>query len=215
MDKCLICSKKIEEVLIKDTLYYHCLHCDFLFKKNRELDKDVEMKRYNLHIIDDGYKKYMYQIFLNIKDDLISGNSLDFGCGKIHLLSDILNENMYKCYYYDKYYYKNYPLNNYKNIIMIEVIEHLFDPLKTLETLLSNLSSDGQFIIMTKLHDNTLNPSWYFNDVTHISFFTLKTFKVIAQILGFKIKYLKNENIIFLKRIKYDGDNIDNTYSEK
>ena len=68
---------------------YQCPVCEFVKKKNI-LSSCLEKARYDQHVCDSGYLKYMNNVYDKIKAYLNDGISLDYGCGQIHALSDIL-----------------------------------------------------------------------------------------------------------------------------
>lgn len=164
------CGGKDKNVIIHNNNYKLCTRCGLL-QKTVFLTPDSEKERYDKHICDDKYLGYMETIFNKLKNHLKKGISLDYGCGQVHALSDILNKNGYLCDYYDLYYYPELKNKTYDNIILIEVFEHLKEPYEEINKLKSLLKKDGKIIIMTKVYDNVdLNNWWYLRDKTHYSF---------------------------------------------
>lgn len=194
---CKICNGKIELIEINGEKYKFCSKCHFLERVNILTEKE-EKDRYDLHICDEDYIKYMNNIYLQIKD-YIKGDTLDYGCGKIHILSDILNQNNIKCDYYDYYYYKNVNLNKYDTIILIEVIEHILDVNSLFKEFDLLLNKHGRLIIMTNFLVKDLNNWWYIRDKTHVSIFNLESFKESAHRYNYKIIDTNNKNLIILE----------------
>lgn len=196
--RCQICDEKNEIIEINGEKYYFCHNCNFLQRVNL-LTEEKEKERYDLHICDDKYNEYMGSVFLKIKD-FISGNVLDFGCGKTHILSDIINDNGLNCDYYDYYYYPNLDNRKYDTIILIEVIEHILDS-KTLFFMFDSLLNvHGKLIIMTNFLVKDLNNWWYIRDKTHISIYNLKCFEILAEKYNYNIIYTNNKNLIVLEK---------------
>lgn len=194
------CGFTYEKILINKTKFYICKKCGHLLKEETISDV-LEKQRYDQHICDDGYHKYMYGVYNKINPYLNKGDSLDFGCGQIHLLSDILNSNGYNSYYYDKYYYPNEVNNTFDNIILIEVFEHILDGYSLLLDLKSKLNSNGKIIIMTQLIPDNINNWWYLRDITHVSFYSLDALKALAMKLEMCFEYDLNNSIFIFKRI--------------
>ena len=144
------------------------------------LNPTEEKQRYDMHICDEGYKKYMYNVYLSIQN-YVSGKCLDYGCGQIHYLADILNQNGFETDYYDLYYY-NHEINDlYDTIILIEVFEHILDIEDLMIKLKGLLKPNGKIIIMTKKKEYPLEKFWYLRDTTHVSFVDEKTMFFLAQ----------------------------------
>lgn len=194
------CGKDMDRININKNIYYLCKNCYFL-KKDNILNSSQQKERYDHHICDENYLNYMKKVFDNIKNYLKEGNCLDFGCGKIHALSDILNVNGYICDYYDLFYYPNFPDNKYDNVIMIEVFEHLEDPYQELEKLKSKLNIGGRIIIHTKPYPDNLVNWWYLRDTTHISFIKEETINIWSEKLGYKLVFSIGD-IFIIERIK-------------
>lgn len=182
--------------IINKMEFFACDNCNYL-KKINKLSKAEEKKRYDLHVCDEGYHSYMNNIYMKIKPYLNNGVSLDYGCGQIHLLSDILNSNGISCDYYDLYYYPS--LNNvkYDNIILIEVFEHVDDLFSFLLGLKKILKPNGKIIIMSKLIPDDITNWWYMRDETHISFFDEKTLAVLSELLEFKLNIYDGSIFVF------------------
>ena len=194
------CGFLYEECIINKTKFYICKNCGHL-RKIELLNEENEKKRYDMHVCDDGYNKYMHGVYKKIQPFLNKGLSLDFGCGQIHLLSDILNDNGYSSMFYDKYYYPKEVDLSFDNIILIEVFEHIENGFLLLLDLKSKLNKNGKIIIMTQLVPNDLSNWWYLRDSTHISFYTLKSFNELALRLNMKLEYDINSSIFVLRLI--------------
>ena len=87
-------------------------------------------------------------------------------------------------------------------ITLIEVIEHLKDPFKELNHLKKLLNRNGFFLIKTLFHPEDKEfflKWWYKEDFTHISFFSKKTFKILAELLNMKLLKMDNTDICILQ----------------
>lgn len=170
-----------------------CNNCGYL-KKESSLTQAEQKDRYDCHVCDEGYKAYMEKIVLSVEPFLKSKKCLDFGCGQIHYLADLLQEKGYICEYYDLFYFPQHPEGTYDNIIMIEVFEHLEDPFEELRRCKNHLNSGGRILIQTKSYDEAeLEKWWYMRDKTHISFVLRKTLEVWCDLLGLKLLAQKGD----------------------
>jgi hypothetical protein len=141
----------------------------------------------------------MNNVYAKIKGYLCDGISLDYGCGKVHALSDILNSNNRMCDYYDLYYYNSLENKIYDNIILIEVLEHIYEPLNELVKIKNMLSKNGRIIVMTGFVPNDLSNWWYLRDSTHVSFFKESSIKKLADLLDMNFIINQEENIFILE----------------
>ncbi len=189
------CGHLMEKININNEEYYTCPNCGYL-RKSRKISKEKEKERYDLHICDDGYKEYMKRVFLKIKP-YVSGKCLDYGCGKIHLLADILKEEGFTSSYYDLYYYNNKIEGLFDTIILIEVFEHITDIYTLMKYLKSILNQNGKIIIMTKKKKYPLENFWYLRDITHVSFVDDKTMEKLAKLLDFNL-IIEDDYYVFI-----------------
>ena len=182
------CQIPLKEEKIQGLSTRICPKCGLITKESR-ISFQEERKRYDAHICDEGYVQYMESLYEKLKKFMNGPTALDYGCGKIHILSNIVNQNGVECDYYDLHYYPKLLEKSYDTIFLIEVFEHLYEPYDELFKLQNMLKPNGRIIIVTKPYDGVdLEHWWYFRDSTHISFITKKTLtfwnldlKIIAQ----------------------------------
>ena len=203
---CKICKNETIVKQIGKIMYHYCEKCGFLSKdEDHILSSEDELLRYQQHNnnTNDSYVKYQENFYKEIAP-FLGENVLDFGCGDNHVLADIINKNNKKSDYYDLYFYpnKNYKKHLYDAIILEEVIEHLKDPIDIINQLISNLKVGGKFIIRTMMIPTDVFTSnwWYLRDSTHISFFDIKTFETICELLDLKIIYFNDKDLIILQK---------------
>ncbi|PHS57799.1 MAG: 2-polyprenyl-3-methyl-5-hydroxy-6-metoxy-1,4-benzoquinol methylase [Sulfurimonas sp.] len=130
--------------------------------------------------------------------------SLDFGCGEGEVLAIILERNDIKCDRYDLFYFPNkvYKDKTYELILSTEVIEHLNNPIEILKELISHIKKDGFLVLMTAFRPLDIQEFltwWYIRDITHIGFFTIKTFEYLAKELNLEIIKHNDKNTIMFK----------------
>lgn len=197
---CPICKKKmIEKKALNKPLYY-CSACIFL-TKGKTVSETLEKNRYDSHVCDAGYLEYMQRVFTKIEPYIKGNKILDFGCGKIHALANILKENNYDSFYYDKYYFANPLEDKYSTIILIEVIEHILDVEELFTLLLKHLDINGRLIIMTNFIPSDISNWWYLRDITHINFYSITAFKSLAKRYGFKLVFNDDKSLVVLEKL--------------
>lgn len=189
------CGGEFLKTLINKNEYLLCKECGYL-RKISNLSSKEEKERYDNHVCDFNYLEYMDRVYHKIKP-YIKGVSLDFGCGKIHALSDLINKDS-KCYYYDLYYFNEMPKIKFDTIILIEVFEHIKDIYKLMLDLKDMLNSNGRIIIMTMVKKYPLEKWWYLRDVTHVSFVDNNTMEILARKTGLSVT-ISDDVFIFEK----------------
>ena len=213
MHQCKICQSDTTVIFDnkKELSYYRCKCCGFVYLDNKFIiDKESEKSKYDMHqnAFDSlGYVK-MFEEFIeksivpyeeNIK------SVLEFGCGSGPVLAELLERKGLVVDIYDLYFYpkKVYEGKMYDLITSTEVFEHLKEPLKILKLLLEHTNKSGYIVLMTKFppkEDESFLAWWYRRDPTHISFFTPKSFEVMAKIVGLKVVKIIDENIVIFQK---------------
>lgn len=209
---CIICGSKTHSLQDKQikALYSVCETCGFI-SKNKEFhlnfdDEFGEYKNHNNSFECIGYVN-MFERFIEeyIKPLNISGKALEFGSGPGPVLKELLRREGFDVYDYDPFFNPNedYLKHTYNLITSTEVVEHFVDPLKEFAHLNSLLNVGGYLIIMTSF--NNLSDSEFLNwryrrEASHISFYTLKSLKYIADMFGLKIISHNNNNVMVFKK---------------
>lgn len=212
-NKCTICGSRTIKIYheIMKMNYYCCEFCQFISKDcDINLTKEKELARYNSHqnsVDDPQYVSYfhhfIYEIILNYCKPGMTG--LDFGSGSEPVLATLLERNCdFKMDIYDLYYspLKIYIGKHYDFITSTEVFEHLRNPLDYFKLLKSHLKEDGILAIMTNFHQNSDQhfKTWHYTrDPTHVSFYSPRTFEVIAHLTGLKLIFYDVEKYIVYK----------------
>ena len=154
---------------------------------------------------DEGYRKFLSRAFDPLKER-VSNNAvgLDFGCGPGPTISQMGNEIGMKIENYDLYYF-NYPAllqQKYDFVILTEVIEHIADSASLLQQLNSILKPNATLAIMTKRVVNHQRfKNWHYkNDLTHIRFYSIKTFEWIAKKLNWQLEIIDKDVVFFYNK---------------
>jgi len=213
MGKCKVCNgetTRIEDAK-KNLSYYRCMECGFIYLEDSHRVNSMEEKRkydqHNNSLENEGYVQ-MFEDFIELSIAPYLKNIkkvLDFGSGPVPVFSKLLERRGLEVEIYDLYYapQKVYEGNQYDLITSTEVFEHLSKPLETLELLVGHLNTNGYIVLMTKFppkEEKAFLDWWYRRDPTHISFFTPKSFEVMAEKVGLKVLKTINENIVIFQK---------------
>ncbi|MCG1010535.1 class I SAM-dependent methyltransferase [Salinicoccus sp. ID82-1] len=179
--------------------FYLCTGCEFIFKDRAFfLSEDEERQSYRRHnnsIEDPRYVAFFYKFL----DDAVfpyigtGRQGFDFGSGPEPVLATLLEQNHgFQMNIYDIFYApdKVYQGKKYDLITATEVVEHLGDPLHYFKRFAGLLKPDGVLAVMTLFHHNGISHfnNWhYMRDRTHVSFYTPKTMRHIAEQSGLKV----------------------------
>jgi len=212
MKLCKICSASTAVIKNYKTEkhYYRCKECDYIFMdKQFYIDEALERLHYDKH--DNNFACLGYvEMFETLIDEFVPlseiEDALDFGCGEGKVLPVLLEKNGVSCDRYDLFYFpqKVYKDKKYDLIASTEVIEHLESPLEILQELSSHLKEGAYLLLMTRFHpqdDERFLEWFYIRDITHIGFFSLKTFEYLAEKLSLKlVKHNFKNTILFRKK---------------
>jgi len=209
--ECLICRSPTKEYndIKLDIKTYKCNTCKYLFKDPETFwELEEQKKRYDLHQNnpeDAGYRSY-FQNFLDFVFSIIDipKSVLDFGCGESELLADMICEMGASAVGYDPIYrpQKEYKLQRYDLITSVEVFEHLHNPSKVFNHLISLLDEGGVLAIRTEFLPEEMSDyfRWYYRlDPTHVGFFSIDTFRYLAKSGGCEYLGDNEKNIVLIR----------------
>jgi hypothetical protein len=213
MPLCKICDASVKTIIDrkKSLTYYRCIDCGFIYLDETQMvDRVREKAQYDQHhnsLENQGY----VQMFESFIDNSIMPfhqsihKVLDFGSGPTPVFSILLKNRGFEVDIYDLFYApeKVYEDKTYDLITSTEVFEHLSKPLETLELLVCHLNKHGYIVLMTKFppqEDEVFLNWWYRRDPTHISFFTPKSFEVMAEKIGLKVLKTINDNVVIFQK---------------
>lgn len=193
--------------------YFHCMHCDLIFLNPAErLNVDQEKARYDLHTTEDmqGHQAFLAPLVNDVKEmlttagvDLTQVQLLDYGSGPTAFLSVLFEHQGIHATNYDIFYrpVQEALRRNYNVITSTEVWEHFFHPYEEINQLVHLLKANGLLAIMTSGHKGEAAfHDWYYRrDSTHVSFYSDKTMKWIAQKWGLTLIKAQSPYWIFKK----------------
>lgn len=209
---CKVCHHQLTSIkdMKKALIYYRCSSCGFVALDDKfKVDKIEEKKKYDQHnnsLENEGYVQ-MFADFIEVaiepyKKDIKT--VLEFGSGPQPVLATLLERRGFEVDIYDLYYapQKVYEGKAYDLITSTEVFEHLSKPLEVLALLVQHLQPHGYLALMTKFppkDDTEFLAWWYRRDPTHISFFTPKSFEIMAKKVGLRVVEIIDNNIVVLQ----------------
>ena len=211
---CKICNNTVSPIedKKKSLCYYRCSSCGFISLDDAQRVNEIrEKKQYDQHnnsLENEGYVA-MFEEFIDLSIAPYIKNiqtALDFGSGPTPVFSELLKRRGLEVDIYDLFYApkKVYETKSYDLITSTEVFEHLSKPLEILELLTKHLNTQGYIVLMTKFppkDDDAFLKWWYRRDPTHISFFTPKSFEIMAEKVGLKLLKTMNSNIAVFQKI--------------
>lgn len=193
--------------------YLQCSQCELVYVSPAFLpSKEVEKQEYDLHensFEDEGYRKFLGKVLTPLSPFIKATNAgelsgLDFGCGPAPVLASMLSEEGVNMSTYDPFYAPTLKVleRSYDIVTCTEAIEHFHSP--HVEWALFNklVAPGGVLAIMTKrVLDKARFANWHYkNDITHVSFFSEKTFEYLAQRDGYDVKFPANDVVLMKKR---------------
>lgn len=209
--QCPLCLGRNSSTYCQDKIraYLQCGECSMVFVPPQfHLSEAQEKAEYDLHRNDPqdpGYRNFLGRLFEPLRERLTpAAVGLDFGCGPGPTLSLMFAEAGFSSAIYDKFYADNPQLllRQYDFVSASEVVEHLRQPKFELERLYRLLNPGGFLGIMTKLvTDRQAFSTWHYkNDLSHICFFSRKTFSWLAAHWGAELEIIGRDVILILKK---------------
>ena len=192
--------------------YHRCGACGFIqLDESCRLDEPDEKQRYLLHdnsFENTGYIAYLEKfIEQSVLPNCPKGASiLDFGSGPVPVLSILLRRLGFEVTSFDRYFCDDpsYTEKRYDLIILLEVIEHLADPVDVLSRLGALLVPGGRIVIRTMTTGNmdqeAFSSWWYKEDPTHISFFSIDSFSILGKELSLNVGECGKNGAIFTQK---------------
>ncbi len=205
---CLLCKSNHTHLFTtgENRIYMHCNECDLVFVPPAYFISETEEKaKYDNHqnsIENQGYVDFLNRLLIPLQSFLPpNAKGLDFGCGPGPTLHQIMKQNGFEMDLYDYFYHPDQKIftRKYDFITMTEVIEHLHHPYETLQTLWNMLKPGGVFGIMTAFRVEEFQNWYYKRDLTHIAFYSPKTFSHIAQKLDAK-RIIPQSGVVILQK---------------
>jgi hypothetical protein len=220
--KCKICGGEAQKIFTKKILhkydvgYYRCGNCMFMqtedpFWLSEAYNSAINFSDVGLVTRNNVFVENMTALFTLCKFDR-NKRYLDYG-GGYGLFVRLMRDNGYNFYWSDEYceniYAKKFTTDdlspteqNFEVVTAFEVFEHLADPIKELEKLLTY--SDSVLFSTELVKDNIPDISnwWYIaaEHGQHLAFYHRRTLEFIAR--KFDLNLYTNKNLHFLTKKK-------------
>ncbi len=208
---CPLCSSEtiIDEIFHHRfaRLIYHCGQCDLRFVQRTKClslsEQNLCYKNHRNNLRSDGYTKFLNRLITPLIEKKMQNSfGLDYGSGPYPMLQELLFEKGFlNIDLYDPLYANQEISNKYDFVTCCEVVEHFINPGESWNHLCSLLGERSILVCST----GVFNPSheilkWYYiQDVTHINFYTVSTFKWLAN--KFKLKLTKvTKDLVILEK---------------
>jgi SAM-dependent methyltransferase len=163
-----------------------------------------------------GHQQFLLQfvqpLLAVLKKEKFSGKQnsrvLDFGCGPARTLGEILTLHLkVPVLAYDPFFADQTELLKAKDwdlIVSTEVCEHFRNPAEEFTNLKSRLIFGGILALMTQFHQGIehFTQWWYARDLTHLVFYSEKTWQWIADKYGLEVLYVKTPVAILRTKVE-------------
>ena len=177
--------------------YWRCGCCQATFlDPSQRSNADAELAQYRHHQndpLDERYRTFLSKLADPLLNKLKPGMAgLDYGCGPGPALAAMLAEAGLEMSLYDPFFHHDLEAlqRRYDVITLSEVAEHLFEPALEFEKLDTMLKPGGWLGVMTcfQTEDERFADWHYRRDPTHVVFYRVQTFEVIADQRGWSLE---------------------------
>ncbi len=189
--------------------YQHCAGCEFTWLDPAHyVSPEDERRHYEQHKNspeDAGYRGFLKQIWEPLKATLPAhASGLDYGSGPGPTLHLMAQADGFACVHYDPVFHPDDSVFNcrYDFITCTETAEHFHHPAVEFARLAVLLRPGGWLALMTTRLTSKIDfATWHYRqDVTHVSFYSERSFQVIAQRFNFRPPRFLSNSIVLLQR---------------
>lgn len=189
--------------------YWRCDVCEATFlDPGQQPTRDEEFSHYGHHENDPDdarYRRFLAKLADPLLEKLQPGMSgLDYGCGPGPALAAMLGEAGIEMALYDPFFRpaRDVLERHYDVITLSEVAEHMFEPAAEFERLDQLLKPGGWLGVMTCFQtDDDRFAAWHYRrDPTHVVFYRIRTFEVIAERWGWHCESPRKDVALLQKR---------------
>jgi SAM-dependent methyltransferase len=213
---CPLCNTEANILTAGENRQYQlCNLCGLIFVPPEfHVPAESEIARYREHensLDSKGYvEMFMKKISLLKKYCPQVKTALDFGCGYEPVLKALLEKEGIKTEIYDLIFFPDLPKNKtFDLVISTETFEHFKNPIKDIQRAASCVSPSGFLAVMTRFYpmkkeipcEESFLEWYYKRDLTHIVFYTSKTFEWLAKKIRFKIIYDNQFDFVLLQNL--------------
>jgi hypothetical protein len=197
-DSCPLCGHESSPFFADERgRYRRCATCALIhMHADDRLSPMAEVLRYLEH--DNRRDDARYVAFLRRLGDWVEASTpagaegLDYGCGPVPVLGELLTESGRPTFSYDPLFHPNERLlrQRYDFVTCSEVAEHAHSPAALFEQLASLVRAGGKVGVMTRMYgaEAPFAQWWYRRDPTHVSFYSDETMRWIAGRFGWSLE---------------------------
>ncbi|MCC5929496.1 MAG: class I SAM-dependent methyltransferase [Cyclobacteriaceae bacterium] len=211
MQACPLCNNSLSGNLLQSAdLRRHrlCNHCHLIATvPTFHATSEQEIQRYLTHnnsIQNSDYVAFLNRILSPVLPMLTDHmHLLDYGCGPLPVLSELLASKGFSCDNYDIYFFQDgIQKHNYDVIFASECFEHFRHPLSEIQKITNLLANDGILAIMTERYTDLQRfKNWYYaRDITHIAFYHKKTIEYICSQFKLDCIYDDGKRVCLLQK---------------
>ncbi|MEM7422444.1 MAG: class I SAM-dependent methyltransferase [Pseudomonadota bacterium] len=189
-------------------VYWRCDRCEATFLDPvHHPDAATERAQYMLHendVDDPRYRRFLSKLADPLAERLPpAGRGLDYGCGPGPALAAMLEQAGHSVALFDPFFFPDRAVltGSYDFITCTEAAEHFFAPATEFERLNELLRPGGWLGVMTCFQtDDAKFATWHYRrDPTHVVFYRVKTFDVVARQNGWQMVCPAKDVALFQK----------------
>jgi SAM-dependent methyltransferase len=195
---CALCRNIASEFFADgQRVYLRCRTCGLIFLhpvcRPTALAETLRYQQHRNDAGDERYLAFLRRLAHPLAQSLRPGaRGLDFGCGPVPALAQLLTEAGFSTASYDPLFHPDEILLDarYDFVACCEVIEHVHDPRALLERFTTLLRDGGVLGVMTRFHgESPFHRWWYRRDPTHVCFYSEETMRWIAAARGWSVRF--------------------------
>ena len=207
-DRCPLCQERATAAfaVVDGRRYHRCRHCDLTFlDPSQRPSAAAERAEYDLHQNEPHDPRYRGHL-AKLTEPLLLGvptgaEGLDFGSGPGPTIAVMLGEQGYRVCNYDPFFAPDRAVLDrcYDFVTCTETAEHFHEPAREFELFERLLRPGGRLGIMTvMLTEGTDFQSWWYRrEISHVSFYSPKTFDWLGRRHGWSTTILQPDVVIF------------------
>lgn len=191
--------------------FWRCQACELVAVPPSQQPDDAQARaRYLTHRNepdDAGYVAFLRPALEAVRRHTPSGGAvLDLGCGPNPVLAGLLSAGQFRVWAHDPLFGPELPAAAagpppFDCVVATEVFEHFREPAADVARALGLLAPGGCLVVMTLLlqPDTDLASWWYARDLTHVAFFSRRTFQFVAARHGLELLECDDHRLVVLK----------------
>ncbi len=209
-ETCRLCAAKgtvFGSLQSDPRVFFRCETCGSVFLGRANLlSPEDEEKRYLQHRNQrtPEYEKFLNRLLAPLVQVVPPGSQgLDFGCGPVPVLSEMLTEQGFQMQNFDPFFFSNSRAleAEYDFVTCSETVEHFHEPLTGWTQLHARLRPGGRLGVMTQMRTQWEGFfDWHYpRDPTHVQFYSPRTMRWIGHKFGMEPVFFPDGVVIFQK----------------